>query len=78
MVCFDVTSQAIRRGSFDSVRSLGRAINRYLAHWNETAKPFRWTKSARQIKRQIRRVMDICETGHWVHDIPVTMSRGEP
>ncbi len=59
-----ITSQAIRRGSFDSVRSLERAINRYLAHWNETAKPFRWTKSARQIKRQIRRVMDIYETGH--------------
>ena len=36
-----ITSQAIRRGSFDSVRSLERAINRYLAHWNETAKPFR-------------------------------------
>jgi len=30
-----ITSQAIRRGSFDSVRSLERAINRYLAHWNE-------------------------------------------
>lgn len=59
-----ITSQAIRRGSFDSVRSLERAITRYLAHWNETAKPFRWTKSARQIKRQIRRVMDIYETGH--------------
>ena len=58
------TSQAIRRGSFDSVRSLERAINRYLAHWNETAKPFRWTKSARQIKRQIRRVAAIYETGH--------------
>ena len=59
-----ITSQAIRRGSFDSVRALERAINRYLAHWNETAKPFRWTKSARQIKRQIRRVAAINETGH--------------
>jgi transposase len=59
-----ITDQAIRRGSFDSVRSLERAIMRYLAHWNENAKPFRWTKSARMIKRQIRRVMDIYETGH--------------
>lgn len=59
-----ITSQTIRRGSFDSVRSLERAINHYLAHWNETPKPFRWTKSARQITRQIRRVKDIYETGH--------------
>jgi hypothetical protein len=26
----------------------------YLANWNENAKPFRWTKSAHQIKRSIR------------------------
>lgn len=59
-----ITSQAIRRGSFDSVRALERAITKFLAHWNESAQPFHWTKSARQIKRQIRRVMDIYETGH--------------
>jgi len=59
-----ITDQAIRRGSFDSVRALERAIMRYLAQWNENARPFRWTKSARKIKRQIRRVMDIYETGH--------------
>jgi transposase len=59
-----VTSQAIRRGSFDSVRSLERAINRYLAHWNENARPFCWTKSARQIRRQINRVIDTYATGH--------------
>ena len=59
-----ITSQAIRRGSFDSVRALERAIMRYLAHWNERAKPFRWTKSARQIRRQIRRGTRIYETGH--------------
>ena len=59
-----ITSQAIRRGSFDSVRALERAIMRYLTDWNENARPFVWTKSARQIKRQIRRVMDIYETGH--------------
>lgn len=59
-----VTSQAIRRGSFDSVRALEKAIARYLAHWNENARPFRWTKSASQIKRQIRRVIDTYGTGH--------------
>ena len=59
-----ITSQAIRRGSFNNVRALEVAIMRYLAHWNERAKPFRWTKSARQIRRQIRRVTEIYETGH--------------
>ena len=59
-----ITSQAIRRGSFDSVRRLERAIIRYMAHWNENAEPFRWTKSPREIRRKIRRVLDSCETGH--------------
>jgi len=36
-----ITAQAIRRCSFDGVRRLEQAITRYLAQWNETAKPFR-------------------------------------
>src|SRR5688572_8963684 len=42
-----LTAQAIRRGSFDSVKKLERSIMRYLTAWNENAAPFRWTKSAR-------------------------------
>src|SRR3984893_11193751 len=49
-----ITAQAIRRGSFDSAARLEQAITRSLANWNENAKPFRWTKSAHQIKRSIR------------------------
>lgn len=59
-----ITTQAIRRGSFDSVRQLERAITKYLAHWNENAKPFRWTKSARQIRTSIRHAKATYETGH--------------
>jgi transposase len=59
-----ITDQSIRRGSFTSVRALERAILRYLAHWNENAKPFRWTKSARTILRSIQRVTRIYEAGH--------------
>ena len=59
-----ITEQAIRRGSFNSVRALERAINKFLAHWNTDAKPFRWTKSARTISRQIDRVIDTYDTGH--------------
>jgi transposase len=60
-----ITSQAIRRGSFDTVRRLERAINKFVAHWNEEdAKPFRWTKSPREIRRKIRRVTESWEMGH--------------
>jgi hypothetical protein len=38
--CFAlITSYAIRRGSFDSVRYLERAITGYLAHCNDNANP---------------------------------------
>ncbi len=59
-----ITSQAIRRGSFDSVKSLEKAIARYLAEWNEKPRPFRWTKSAAAIKRSIRNVTEIYATEH--------------
>ena len=59
-----ITAHAIRRGSFDSVHRLEQAILRYLAQWNENAKPFRWTRSATTIKRSIRHAKLIYETRH--------------
>ena len=59
-----ITSQAIRRGSFQSVARLEQAITRFLANWNENAQPFRWSKPAHQIKRSIRNAALIYETGH--------------
>ncbi len=59
-----ITGQAIRRGSFDSVGRLERAIMRWLAHWNENARPFHWTKSAAAIKRSLDNVTATCETLH--------------
>jgi transposase len=59
-----ITGQAIRRGSFDSVRRLERAIMRWLAAWNENAQPFHWTKSAAAIKRSLQNVTAIYETRH--------------
>jgi len=53
-----ITSQAIRRGSFDSVAELERAINAYLATWNDDPKPFCWTKTPGQILWRIRRAKD--------------------
>jgi hypothetical protein len=59
-----ITSQAIRRGSFDSVRRLEAAIMEWLDHWNQNPQPFRWTKSAADIKRSIRNAELIYETRH--------------
>ena len=59
-----VTERVIRRGSFDSVRHLERAIRRYLEAWNDDAKPFTWTKSPRQIRKSIAHVATISDSGH--------------
>ncbi len=57
-----ISQQAIRRGSFDTVPELERAITDFITDWNEHAKPLVWTKTARQIKRSIRNAKLISET----------------
>jgi len=59
-----ITGQAIRRGSFDRVARLERAIMRWLEHCNENARPFHWTKSAATIKRSLQSATAIYETRH--------------
>jgi transposase len=44
-----ITRQAIRRGSFASVRDLIDAIRAFIDGWNERCHPFAWTKTADQI-----------------------------
>jgi len=44
-----ITRQAIRRGTFTSVRDLTDAIRRYIDGWNERCQPFVWTKTADEI-----------------------------
>jgi transposase len=41
-----ITRQAIRRGTFDSVRELVAAIGTFIDGWNERCQPFVWTKDA--------------------------------
>lgn len=48
-----ITSQRIRRGSFESVPQLVKAIEDYIDHHNENPKPFTWTKTADQIFEKI-------------------------
>ena len=44
-----ITRQAIRRGSFDSVKDLVTAISRFIDGWNDRCHPFTWTKTADEI-----------------------------
>src|SRR4051795_11076079 len=44
-----ITRQAIRRGSFDSVKQLVSAIRTFINGWNERCHPFIWTKTADEI-----------------------------
>jgi transposase len=44
-----ITRQAIRRGSFASVRDLIDTIRAFIDGWNERCHPFAWTKTADQI-----------------------------
>lgn len=59
-----ITSQAIRRGSFETVRELERAILTWLDAWNADPTPFRWTKTPREIRRKLKHVARTYETGH--------------
>jgi transposase len=44
-----ITRQAIRRGSFGSVKDLVAAIERFIDGWNDRCEPFVWTKTADEI-----------------------------
>jgi transposase len=58
-----ITRQAIRRGSFTSVRDLMRAIRRFIDAWNDRCEPFVWTRDAASILAQMKR-QDGSLTGH--------------
>jgi len=50
-----ITRQAIRRGTFSSVKDLIGAIETFVDGWNERCQPFTWTWPADElIKRATR------------------------
>jgi transposase len=49
-----VTRQAIRRGSFASVKDLIGTIRRFIDGWNDRCHPFTWTKDPDEILRHAR------------------------
>jgi len=60
-----LTEKQIRRGVHRSTRELEQAIRHYLETYNETAKPFVWTKTADQILASVARFCQRTSvTGH--------------
>lgn len=61
----EITEKRIRRGVFKSVKALEKAIEEYLAEYNENPKPFVWVKDADAILERIIKVIDrISDSGH--------------
>jgi len=58
-----ITRQAIRRGSFDSVKELIAAITKFINGWNDRCHPFTWTKTADEILPHATRQRD-SDAGH--------------
>src|SRR5215212_1428168 len=59
-----ITRQAIRRGTFTSVKDLTEAITAFIYGWNERCHPFVWTKDADTIIPSAARSKDISKAGH--------------
>jgi len=60
-----ITTQRIRRGTFENVTALEAAIESYLSHHNEHCKPFAWTATADAILDKVTRFCErTSETRH--------------
>ena len=60
-----LSRQAIRRGSFRSVKELIERISTFTAQWNEGSTPFRWVKTADQIlAKAVRKPSATSESRH--------------
>ena len=57
----ELTSKRIRRGSFASVADLEKAIEEFLAAWNENPKPFVWTATVESIVAKLSRCRQTLE-----------------
>jgi putative transposase len=51
-----ITQQAIRRGTFKSVKELVRKIDKYVEQYNRHPRPFVWTATPESILEKIRRL----------------------
>jgi putative transposase len=59
-----ITQQAIRRGSFRSVRQLVARINQFVQHYNRNCRPFTWTATADSILEKLARLCHVFRGHH--------------
>ncbi|MDQ3525941.1 MAG: IS630 family transposase [Chloroflexota bacterium] len=59
-----ITRQAIRRGTFTSVKDLITAIEAFIDGWNERCTPFVWAKTADQILAKAKKRQPTSDTRH--------------
>ena len=60
-----ITQRAIRRGSFSSVKELIAKIEQFVATYNKTKAPFKWTATAHSILEKLQRLWtQISGTAH--------------
>lgn len=59
-----LTRERIRRGSFKSLRALVGALEAYVSDSNRKPTPFRWTKTAKEILRKVRKCQQLLGTEH--------------
>ena len=52
-----ITRQAMRRGSFSSVKDLIQTINSFITAYNQTAQPFAWVATADSIFLKLERLL---------------------
>lgn len=60
----EITRKRIRRGTFQSVTQLNRAILEYLQENNRNPRPFIWTATASSIMRKIKRCKEVLDAPH--------------
>ena len=60
----EITDKRLRRGTFDSERTLIKAIMDYIDNHNQNPKAFVWTASAEAIMRKIRINKEALESRH--------------
>ena len=51
----EITNKQIRRGSYESVEQLIKAIREYIKTWNKSGRSFTWTKTPNEILAKIRK-----------------------
>ena len=59
-----ITRQAIRRGSFTSVKDLLGGIRRFIDGWNDRCHPFVWTKTPDEVLKRARNRQVTSDAGH--------------